>query len=196
MAHLGWKAEMAGRNACATYNPPVRQRDDAVRPIAERSIMRCQQNCDPPLVRQALEQLDDRLAGLRVQVPSRLVRHQDLRVCDQRPRDRHALHLPARELPRQVIGAIGEPHRPQHFQRTRAVHPALQKHQRQLYVLRYRECRQQRELLEHETEHAAPNLHQLFLRQPGDALARHHQVALGGRIQTGQQVHERRLARP
>src|SRR5437773_9636148 len=51
------------------------------------------------LVVQAVEKDQDLLGALRVEVPGRLVGHQDERIGDDGPGDRHALLLPARELP-------------------------------------------------------------------------------------------------
>src|SRR5262245_16664725 len=57
---------------------------------------------------QLVEQRQDLDARLRVEVTRRLVGEQDRRVRDERARDRDALPLAARELVRQVIGAIGQ----------------------------------------------------------------------------------------
>jgi hypothetical protein len=60
------------------------------------------------------QQLDDRLPGLSVQVPSRLVCQKQSRSVYQRPGDRHPLLLPARELRRQVGRLSAETHGLQH----------------------------------------------------------------------------------
>src|SRR6185436_17539025 len=66
------------------------------------------------VVVQLVEQREDLDARLRVEVTRRLVREQDRRVRDERARDCNALPLAARELVRQVIGAVGEPHAREH----------------------------------------------------------------------------------
>src|SRR5215469_8481616 len=56
-----------------------------------------------------LQESQDLIRGLAIEVPGRLIAHQQLRVGDQRPRDRDALLLAAGELLRFVLGAIGKP---------------------------------------------------------------------------------------
>ena len=53
-------------------------------------------------------------AGSRVEVPGRLVRQQNRRVVDERPRDRDALLLAARELVGVMVGPLLEPDGRQH----------------------------------------------------------------------------------
>ena len=58
-----------------------------------------------------LLQLDlHRLAELQVERPERLVQQQHLRPHDERPRERDALPLPARELQRLAVAELGEAH--------------------------------------------------------------------------------------
>jgi hypothetical protein len=52
--------------------------------------------------------------GLRVKLPGRLVGDQQLRAACQRPRDRDALLLAARELVRPLHGALSQPHDAEH----------------------------------------------------------------------------------
>ena len=56
----------------------------------------------------ALEDFHDFLRGLRVEVARRLIRHDDVRVVDERARDGDALALAARELVRLVVTAVAE----------------------------------------------------------------------------------------
>ena len=72
------------------------------------ALVRDEQHGDAALDVQALEDPHDLDARPRVEVAGRLVRQQDRRVGDQRAGDRHALLLPAGELIRVVIGAIGQ----------------------------------------------------------------------------------------
>ena len=58
---------------------------------------------------QLLEQFDDFLGGTAVERAGRLVGEDDMRVVDERARDRHALLLPARQLRRLVVFAMREP---------------------------------------------------------------------------------------
>ena len=61
-----------------------------------------------PLLVHVLEDLHDLLRRLRVEVASRLVGHDDVRVVDERARDGDALPLAAREFIWQVVGAVLE----------------------------------------------------------------------------------------
>src|SRR5688500_7510709 len=63
---------------------------------------------------QLVEQREDLGARLRVEVTGRLVGEQARRIRDERARDRDALALAARELIRQVVGAVCEPHAREH----------------------------------------------------------------------------------
>src|SRR6267142_964015 len=63
------------------------------------------------LLVQAVEQDEDLLGALRVQVPGRLVGHQDERIGDDGPRDGYALLLPARELAGVMVHRVGPPAR-------------------------------------------------------------------------------------
>ena len=58
---------------------------------------------------QLLEQLHDLLAGRRVEVAGRLVGEEDAGIVDERPGDRHALALAARQLVGPVIHAVAQP---------------------------------------------------------------------------------------
>src|SRR5882724_2215601 len=50
------------------------------------------------LARQPLQQLQDEVSSLCVQIAGWFIGQQDRRTLDQRSRNRHALHLPARKL--------------------------------------------------------------------------------------------------
>ena len=58
---------------------------------------------------QRLEQVEDLVAGLAIEVAGRLVAQQQRRIGDDRAGDPDALLLAARQLPRIVPGAVGEP---------------------------------------------------------------------------------------
>jgi hypothetical protein len=57
---------------------------------------------------QLVQQREDPLAGAAVEVAGRLVGEHDRRAAEQRPRDRHALALAARQRGRHLIGAVAE----------------------------------------------------------------------------------------
>jgi len=141
--------------------------------------VRGQDNGEALLGRQSLEQVDDGPPGGGIQVARGLIGNQDFGIGDETARDGDALHLSARKFARQMVGAVGEPHRRQNLARGSRVDTLFEKHQRQLDIFRYREGRQQRELLENETEQTAPHLHQVVLRQARDGSPVHDERALG-----------------
>ena len=100
------------------------------------------------------EQVEDLVAGLAIEIAGGLVAEQQRRVGDDRPGDADALLLAARELPRIVLGALGQP---DDVQRDR--HPLLAlglrqvgEQQRQVDVALGGEHRQQVVELEHEAD--------------------------------------------
>jgi hypothetical protein len=99
------------------------------------------------------------------------------RFGDRRARQRHALLLAARQVRRQAIGELGQPHLLHHLiDGLVALRPGLPAHpKRKGDVIAYRQMRKQRVGLEH---HRRPPLDR---RQPHDVLAADHDFA-GGRI--------------
>ena len=71
---------------------------------------------DPELALQAFQLEAHQLAQLRVEVGERLIEEQQLRLHDERPREREALLLAARELGRLAVGKLVQLHRRQHAQ--------------------------------------------------------------------------------
>ena len=65
--------------------------------------------CAVPSALTRSKSVGDLLAGPLVELARRLVREQQRRPVGERPRDRHALHLAARELRRPVVARGGEP---------------------------------------------------------------------------------------
>ena len=68
--------------------------------------------------------------------------------------------------------------------------------ERQLDVVQRRRARQQVERLEHEPNLFVPDARQLVVVHLADLLAVQQVAALARRVQTADQVHQRRLARP
>src|SRR5207249_3976457 len=100
------------------------------------------------------QQLQDRRAGVRIEVAGRLVGQHDARLVDQRARDRHPLPLAAGQLGRAVPAAGAEADA---LERVRSTAAALAPRyaaiaERQLDVLERREPRQQVEALEDEAD--------------------------------------------
>ncbi len=71
---------------------------------------------DPELALQALQLEAHALAQLRVEVGEGFVEQEQLRLHDQRPREREALLLAAGELGRLAVGELVELHRPEDAQ--------------------------------------------------------------------------------
>ena len=82
--------------------------DHAVGPRGRLRVVRHHDDRLAELLVQAPQQLEDLVARLRVEVARGLVGDQDLRVGHDRARDRDALLLAARELPRVVVHPVGE----------------------------------------------------------------------------------------
>ena len=120
-----------------------------------------------------LQQPEDLVRGLAVEVAGGLIAHEQLRVGDQRARDRDALLLAAGELPRLVLGAVREPH---DLQRHGGVLAALRgrelgEQQRQLDVALGGEHRHQVVELEHEADVVRAPAGELAAGELIDALA-------------------------
>jgi hypothetical protein len=148
------------------------------------------------IIVQFLQQVHHRFAVLRVQVARRLVRQQDRRLPDNRPRHRHPLLLSARELRRVVLRAVRHANSLE-----RRLHPLLplrRRHppigQRQLHVLVDREVADQVERLEDEADLTVPDPRPLRRAQVGHVLVVQIIRAGAGRIQQPQQREQRGLA--
>src|SRR5438874_241147 len=127
----------------------------------------------------------------------RLVSEQQRRIRDDRPRDRDALLLSARELPRVVLLAIGQP---DDAERRHHVLAALflgerGQQQRQLDVLERRQHGNQVVELKDEADVARAPRGQRAFREAADLGAADANRAARGTIDAGQQVEQRRLAR-
>ena len=87
---------------------PSRSAIDHVGDRRQLRIVRHQHQRRPARAVDVEQQLDDRLPGGAVEIAGRLVGEQDRRIVGERPRDRDALLLAARELRRVVMAAIGQ----------------------------------------------------------------------------------------
>ena len=130
--------------------------------------------------------------------PGRLVGEDEARRVDERAGDRDALLLPAGELHRPVMRAVGEADAPERLPRLLA--PGAQVDagidHRQRDVAQRVHARQQVELLEDEADFAVPERRepvriQALDRGPGEAIG-----AGGGAIEAADQVHQGRFAGP
>ena len=133
------------------------------------------------------QQLLHEPAGLVVERPERLVEQEDGGVVGQRPRDRHALLHPARELLRQVPLEAREPHAA-HVVRHDPLAPRARNArlaQAEGDVVGHREPRKERVGLEHHAPVGARALH----HAPA-----HRDLARRGRVEARHQAQERALA--
>ena len=131
-----------------------------------------------------------------VEVPGRLVGQHDRRVRDDRPRDRGALLLAARELRRRMQRAVGEPDRRDRLERARpalgAAHARVD--QRQLDVPQHRRAGDQVEALEDQADLPVPDVRQLIVVEIADVDPVEQVPAVRRRVEAADQVHQRRLA--
>ena len=144
------------------------------------------------------QQVQDLVRALAVEVAGRLVAQQERRVGHDRARDRHALLLPARELAREVVHALREPHEAQrglHVRRAAPPPRSGRQQQRQLDVAIGREHGDQVVGLEHEAHVARAPGGELAARHRRDLVAGHADGAGARHVQAAEQVEQRRLAR-
>ena len=144
-----------------------------------------------------LEDREDLRGRTGVEVPGRLVGEDHRRVVQQRARDRDALLLAARELRWPVVDPIAEPDGIERGDRPLASALAVAAvDERQLDVLDRVEPRQQIERLEDEADVLVADRRELVVRELPDVLAGEDVFAAVGDVETAEDVHERRLARP
>src|SRR5450759_1090704 len=151
------------------------------------------------VVVQLLEDGHDLLGRLRVEVSGRLVRQHQLRLVDQRPRDRDALLLPAGELARQVPLPARETHR---FEASAgSLDPILRSvavgriDQGKLHVLEGRRSGEKVERLENEPDLSVPDVRALVPIEARDVHAVQEVTPGGGAIEATDDVHEGALTR-
>ena len=144
------------------------------------------------------EQVEDALAGRRIEGSGRLVGEQHRRLAHQRAGDRDALLLAARELHR--ADAPTRSHSPTRSQRIAARceplaagHARVQQAERD--VLERRERRQQEELLEHEPDAPGPQRGALALAQRRDVRALDAHDAAARVVERAHDREHRALAR-
>ena len=143
---------------------------------------------------------NDLFGGPGVEVAGRLVGEQQLRLVDQRARDRDALLLAAGELARLVLLAPREAHDREALSRLLL---ALARRvavrgvdQRQLDVLERRRAGEQVERLEDEADLPVPDLGALVAVEPGDVDPVEKVAARRGPVEAADDVHEGALAGP
>ena len=150
----------------------------------------------PAVLVELLEDRQDVPRRRGVEVSGRLVREDQLGVGDERAGDGDALLLAAGELVGGVVDAVVEPDHPQraHRRLAPARRPAVE--EGQLDVAPGGELLEQVELLEDEADAEVADVGELVVAHPHHVLAGEEVAPRGGDVETAEDVHQRRLARP
>src|SRR5579872_2272123 len=119
------RGELADREALAVvdavrHDLAVLERDDPRTVFRDGLLVRDEHDRDAAIVLEALEDVHDLDAGAAVEISGGLVREQDRRIVQQRPRDGDPLLLAAGQLIRMMIDAIGKADGVERLQRARA----------------------------------------------------------------------------
>ena len=144
-----------------------------------------------------LKHPDDLAASVGVQSAGGLVGEDDRRVAHQSTGNGHTLLLAAGELVGQVFELIPQTHLFQHFLRHPVAFGAgdIRVNQRHLHVLHQVEAGQKVILLEDETQHLVAHICQLVSVHLAHVPAVEPVGAVGGDVQTADDVHAGGLAR-
>ena len=167
------------------------------RPVGDGGRLRVVGHHDERLaegVDRLAQEVEDLLARRRVEVAGRLVGEDDHRLQDERAGDGHALLLASGELRRPVLAPVGRFDLLDDRVVPVLVHLGAAELEREEDVLLRREHREQVEELEDEADVAPAELRQLRIAELGDVRPVDGDLALGGLVQAGEDVHERGLA--
>ena len=127
------------------FHAAIRQPQHPVAPPRERNIVGGDQRGQLMIAMQACNQLEHRVGGVAVQVPSRFIGQQKLRLSDERAGQRRPLLLSAGKLSRPVMRPLRQPNflqpRGCFFFRLRLRSPSHQ--QRHGHIFQRRKLRQQ-----------------------------------------------------
>ncbi len=184
LVHLRRRADL--------LDPPLVEDGDAV---AHRQrlflVVRHVDERHPELLLELLQLDLQLLAELQVEGAERLVEQQRLRVADERPRERNALPLAARELTRLAVAVVVEPHELERLLGPPA--PLGLRHplhaQTVLDVLLHGHVREERVVLEDRVDGSVERRH------GRDVATREADAAVVGPLEPGDQAQRRRLAR-
>src|SRR5260221_9651831 len=175
--------------------PVVDRNHAAAQQVDDVTVVSRHQDRGLGLVVDLEEELHDLPAGRRVEVPGRLVGHDQAWLVDQCAGDGDALLFATGKLAGVLVELPGQPHR---LQRLAAPHPddrarlALDA-ERERHVLVDGELGQQLEVLEDQAD-LAPVVRQVAPLHASQLLAVHQDLALGGLILPDQQADQARLA--
>src|SRR5258708_3696347 len=143
---------------------------------------------------QFAENLDDHGFVGFVEIAGGLVGENDLRLIDQRARNRNALLLAAGELRGEMRQAVAQAHALQHFFSLLFVRDAMEI-LRQHYIFKRREIRHQMKLLEDEADFFRAVTHQLVFAEFRKIDAVNNHMAGGEGVQAAENVDERGFPR-
>ena len=153
-------------------DPPVGDANHAIGMVRHAGVVRDQQDRDAVLHVQPAENLQDLLAGARIEISRRLVGQQQDGLVDQRAGDRHPLLFTPRQLRRRVIRAGRQTDGRQQFPGPLLHLPARRPVDgvggRHAHVFQGRGAGEEIEALKYETDAAAAKLRQLHRREPRD----------------------------
>ena len=173
----------------------VGQEEHPVRDRGGAGIVRDHDDRLAELVRRPPQEREDVRARLRVEVAGRLVGEDHGGLGQQRTRDRNTLLLAAGELGRPVRSPVHQADGLEQLTLPLRIGLASGDRQRQLDVLLRRQHRQEVEELEDEPDLVAPQPGELLVVQADDLGAVDLDRSRGGLVETGEDVHERRLPR-
>ena len=143
-----------------------------------------------------VEQVEHLAGGHEIEVAGGFVDEQQLGVADQRPGDRHALHLAARKLTGVVVGAVfeadGRERRASAPQALGAAHAAVD--ERRGHVLEGARARQQVVELKDEPEELVAQTGASGVVQVADVVAGEQVGARVGAVEQAEHVQQGRLA--
>src|SRR5829696_3792393 len=183
------------RSACARRaRRDLAKHQQAVRERRRLAVVGDHHHGLSELVDRLAQQLEHLAARLRVEVAGGLVRKHDGGLRRERARDRDALLLAAGELRGPVGQAVAQADRVDQPVEPLALRLAPGDRQRQDDVLLRSENRDQVEELEDEAELVATQPRERSVVQPGDLHSVDRDAARCRPVETGEDVHERRLA--
>ena len=180
----------------SVHDAAVTQRDLPISLRRERGIVRDQQQRAAALAIEAQQEIDDRGAGDRVEVPGGLIGEENTGRPRDGPRERHALLLAAGELHGIVMAARGKPDLvEQRFGPCARIGRAREL-ERHGDVLDRGERLDQVIRLEHEADPVPAEAREGIFIQRAQIDAVHHDGATRRRVETGDEAEQRGLAAP
>jgi len=175
---------------------PVAQADDALAAIGHVLIVRDHDDGQSLFV-QIIDELQDRLAGLRVKITRRLIGHDDRGIHDEGTGDGDALLLPAGQFLGAMRESIAEADEVQLLDRPNM--SLLARHllveERDHHVVDDRQFADQVEGLEDEADLPSAHLAQFVVRHLGDVSTIKDVRPRGRAVEAAEDVHEGALAR-